>query len=236
MSSPHTPTINLSQLDAITVQSAGLRKLDDGTYASTLYTDSDDFGMLGGYMRVLAAQELYWHSPDRPFVFCNGKSAKQIAKFGSDVPSDAEIYAKEFKQSLARDERNKTNGDTLAPKIFLEDKSVNTVASIAELFSMSAEHGWKHIGLVSSDYHIPRIKALCDLIFDKLGNKPVEITFISAEAIIKELRPGVYDDEIDAAYKTPSAKQRIKNEQNGCDDIAAGRYHIGEFQLAQQGH
>lgn len=224
--------IDLSRLDAITVQSAGLRRLDDSTYASTLYANADEFGMLGGYMRIRAAQELYWRKPSIPFVFCNGKSAKQIAKFGPDVPTDAEVYAKEFNRDLTQDERSQASSHTPAPKVFLEDTSVNTVASISELFAMCAEQGWKYIGLVSSDYHIPRIEALCSLIFKKLGSKPVEITFISAEAIIKELRPGVYDNEIDAAYKTPAAQQRLKNEQNGCNDIAAGRYYIGEFQLA----
>jgi len=224
---PHSG-LHLPELDVITVQSAGLRKLPDGTYASTLYTDTDDFGMLGGFVRALAAQELYWQRPAVPFVFCNGKSAKQIAKFGPDVPTDAEIYAKEFQEGIDGDEREQTQ----APQILLENTSVNTVASIGNLIAMCTAHGWKRMGLVSSDYHIPRIKALCGLIFEKLGEEPVTITFMSAEAILKELRPGVYDEEINAAYRTPAALERIRNEQNGLDDIAAGRYHIGEFQLA----
>ena len=44
-------SLHLSELDVITVQSAGLRRLPDGTYASTLYTDTDDFGMLGGFVK-----------------------------------------------------------------------------------------------------------------------------------------------------------------------------------------
>lgn len=230
-----TPTgliAELPPLDAITVQSAGLRKLDDGTYASTLYTDSDDFGMLGGFMRVRAAQELYWQDAASTFVFCNGRSAKQIAKFGPQVPTDAEIYADEFKIGIAQDERSQSAENARTPRVLLEDKSVNTVASIGELLSMCAVQGWEHIGLVSSDYHIPRIRALCGLIFEKLGYKPVDISFISAEAIVKESRPGIYDAEIDSAYQTPLALQRISNEKAGCEDIAAGRYHIGEFQLA----
>lgn len=223
----------LTELDVMTVQSAGLRMLADGSYSSTLYTDSDNFGMLGGFARVLAAQELYWHNPDIPFVFCNGKSAKQIAKFGPDVPSDAEIYAEEFKRGIAQDLRSQSSDTSVQPpEILLEDTSVNTVASIRELINMSTSHKWQRMGLVSSEYHLPRIKALCGLIFEKLGEQPVDITFISAETVLKELLPGVYDDEIDAAYKTLSAKNRIKNEQQGLDDIINGRYHIGEFQLA----
>jgi uncharacterized SAM-binding protein YcdF (DUF218 family) len=150
------------------------------------------------------------------------------------VPSDAEIYAEEFKRGIVQDERAGANDAAPAPKVFLEDKSVNTVASVNQLLAMCAEHGWKRIGLVSSDYHIPRIKTLCDLILKKLGRKPVEITFLPAEAIVKEVQPGVYDAEIDTAYQTPAAQKRIKNEKKGCEDIAAGRYHIGEFQLASK--
>ncbi len=225
--------LELPKLDVITVQSGGLRKSGDNTYASTLYTDVDDFGMLGGFVRVLAAEELYWRDPATPFIFCNGKSAKQIAKFGPDVPTDAEIYAEEFRQGVVQDARGQTREANLPePKILLEDTSVNTVESIGRLMTMCATRGWKRMGLISSDYHIPRIKALCGLIFEKLGEEPVTITFMSAESILKELRPGVYDDEIDTAYQTPAAHERIKNEQNGLRDIAAGRYHIGEFQLA----
>jgi hypothetical protein len=218
--------------DAITVQSAGLRMEENGTYASTLYSSTDEFGMLGGNMRVLAAQELYWLYPASAFVFCNGKSAKQIAKFGPEVPTDAEIYAEEFKRGIDQSSRDKFDEKLLEPKIFLEDKSVNTVASIGLLLGMCTTHDWKRIGLVSSDYHIPRIQALCDLIFKKLGDNPVEISFISAEAVLKELRPGMYDEEIDDAYQTVAAQERLKNEENGLQDIKAGRYHIGEFQLA----
>lgn len=96
---------------------------------------------------------------------------------------------------------------------------------------MCEVHGWKRIGLISSDYHIPRIEALCGLILQKLNNK-VEISFMSAEALLMGLRPGVYDKEIQIAYQTDLALERIKNEQNGCNDISAGRYHIDEFQLA----
>lgn len=231
--SEHVQNLNVAELDVITVQSAGLRKTDEGAYAPTLYNDGDDFGMLGGHMRVLAAQELYWEQPAIPFVFCNGKSAKQIAKFGPDVPSDAEIYAAAFEQGVRNDPRAHSPGATpLNLDIFLEDTSVNTVASIGNLIMLCAANNWQRMGLVSSDYHIPRIRALCGLIFEKLDDTPVDITFISAETVLKELRPGVYDTEIDAAYKSPSALERIKNEQNGCNDIAAGRYHIGEFQLA----
>lgn len=226
--------LSLPPFDAITVQSAGLRKREDGTYASTLYSDSDEFGMLGGSIRVLAAQELYQLHPTLTFVFCNGKSAKQIAKFGPDVPTDAEVYAEEFKSGISQNIRNEIGEKLPEPKIFLENTSVNTIASIGELLVICAAYEWKRIGLISSDYHIPRIKALCELIFEKLGEPPTEITFISAEAVLKELRPGVYDEEIDNAYKTAAAHERLKNEENGLGDIKAGRYHIGEFQLAQK--
>jgi len=183
-------------------------------------------------MRVRAAQELYWLNPALPYVFCNGRSAKQIAKFGPDVPTDAEIYADEFRRGISEDDRYKKIQGASDPKIILEDVSVNTIASISELLGMCEAYGWKRMGLISSDYHIQRIEALCGLIFEKLGRKHVDVSFMSAEAILKALRPKMYGPEIDAAYATESAKLRIKNERNGCDDIAAGRYHIGEFQLA----
>lgn len=220
-------------LDAVVVQSAGLRKAENGEYASTLYSDRDEFGMLGGNMRVLAALELYRHYPTSTFVFCNGKSAKQIAKFGPEVPTDAEIYAEEFRADINQDKHDVNGKKSPEPKIFLENKSVNTIASIGEVLVMCAAHEWERIALISSDYHIPRIEALCGLIFEKLGEHPVKITFISAEAVLKELRPGMYDKEIDNAYQTEAARERLKNEAKGLSDIKAGRYHIGEFQLVQ---
>jgi hypothetical protein len=83
---------------------------------------------------------------------------------------------------------------------------------------------------MSADFHIPRVKALCELIQDKI---PVEadLEFIMAESTLKRLKPGMYDAEIDTAYASAEGKKRIANEAQGLRDLQDGTYHLGEFQL-----
>ncbi|HEU4914839.1 MAG TPA: hypothetical protein VFT16_05595 [Candidatus Saccharimonadales bacterium] len=50
----------------------------------------------------------------------------------------------------------------------LEEISKNTVSNIRECFAIIRQHtAWKKVGVLSADFHIPRIQALCQLVQEK---------------------------------------------------------------------
>jgi uncharacterized SAM-binding protein YcdF (DUF218 family) len=204
-------TTPLYKYDAVVVLCGGLYR-EGNTYHATTYAHSDEFGMLGGAMRVSAAVALYSEGVSQTFLFSSGISAKHIARFGPDVPPDAKVYGDEFVQALAALEQ-KPNHDILTsqlekPIVLLETKSVNTVNNVIEVAKIVAEKGWKHIALLSSDVHIGRIEALYHMMEkerpDLLSSATVE--FLSAEKIMLETYPGIYDADIVAAHATPAAQ------------------------------
>jgi hypothetical protein len=212
------------RLDAILVLGGNITQKADGTFAPSTYADSDQYGMLGGRMRVFAAVWMYLAGEVRTFVFSTGTSEKTKATFGPSVPTEAYLYSEDFKRILHELQQP-------LPTIILEDRSKNTVGNIRECFEIIRRHPeWHKVGVMSADFHIPRVKALCELIQDK---EPIEadLEFIGAESTLKRLKPGMYDAEIDAAYASPEGKKRLRNENQGLRDMEEGKYYMGEFQL-----
>jgi uncharacterized SAM-binding protein YcdF (DUF218 family) len=52
-------------------------------------------------------------------------------------------------------------------KIISENKSANTIENILFSKAIIIKHKWKSIIIVSSKYHIPRVKMICKYIFSK---------------------------------------------------------------------
>lgn len=201
-------------------------------YLPTRYAHSDEFGMLGGEMRVNAALALYLQEGAANFLFSTGISAKQLAKYGDQVPPEAKIYAEYFLHRLTKLKQNSSS--LPLPNIFLEDISTNTASNLVEVATILKGKGWQNIAIISSDYHIPRIAALFTLLQDN-GQITTDchVSFLSAEQLVREMYPGRYDREIIAAYNSPEALKRIENEKNGLQDIKLGKYVYTEYQLGK---
>ena len=221
--------------DAVVVLCGGVFK-EGNDYHATTYAHSDEFGMLGGAMRVTAAAELYLMGISHVFLFSSGRSAKSIASFGSDVPTDAHIYGKEFVgaiESLKKQPEVKRRTSGYPPVVILYDEtSTNTFTNLVEIMKAVIQHGWTSVALLSSDCHLPRIKALYRMIQESRPDlqSTARVDYVSAEQTVIAARPGVYDAEITKAYKTSAAKARVKSEANGLQAIQDGRYFVQEFQ------
>ncbi|HYH74882.1 MAG TPA: YdcF family protein [Candidatus Saccharimonadales bacterium] len=207
----------------------------DGGFAPTTYKDHDEFGMLAGQMNVIAATYLWQQRAADTFLFSTGTSAKTRAAYGDDVPTEAQVYSRDFLERIQqlRDE-NPALSQLDSPHVLLEEKSYNTYTNMTEVLAILKYQGWKNVLLVSARYHIPRIQALHGLILDKLpeqGFDACHITFKDSEGIIMAADPGKYDEEIAAGYASEQAQRRAAIEAQGVRDIQEGRYHIGEFQL-----
>jgi hypothetical protein len=223
---------NTSMYDAIVVLGCNITPTTDG-YVPAAYTDHDEYGMLAGEMNVLAATLLWAEDAAAAFVFSTGTSAKTIAAYGEDVPTEAEVYSKAF---LTRIARMRAEQPELAgkpdPVIILEDRSVNTFTNLTETFAIARQEGWKDIAIMSARYHIPRVIALNDLIQAKQPLQGVAIDFVISEDVTTDQLPGLYDQEIEEAYASEWGRKRLANEAQGVADMREGRYVITEFQLA----
>jgi uncharacterized SAM-binding protein YcdF (DUF218 family) len=203
--------------DAVIVLSGGIRKTTAG-FATTTYADDDGFGMMGGHIRVLAAVALHNQQAAETFVFTSGITAKTIHIFGPDVPSEASVYSKEFLERITP--------AGAAPAVILEERSTNTIGNVKEFAAIMKANGWKNVAVLSSEYHLPRIKALCTLL-----GIPGQLLFLSAEEIVQREWLGRYDDEIKTAYASEAGKKRLQNEAGGTAAIKAGGYNPAEHQL-----
>lgn len=207
--------------DAVIVLCGNMVKQTDGQFAPTTYEDADMFGMLGGAMRITAAVDLYKAKQASTFVFSTGISQKTVQKYGADIPTEASVYANTFRERL---------GAQQPPTIILEDKSTNSTGNITECLGIIKQHGWHKVAVVTSNYHVPRVQMLCDLVRQKI---PVtcDIIFLGAEDIVQQYEPGVYDQQIADAMASPAGQLRLKNETQGLADFKNGTYVLGEFQL-----
>lgn len=180
----------------------------------------------------MAAAQLYVSGVCENFLFSTGVSAKQIAKFGADVPAEAFVYRDAFLEEIARLELADSAARSPA-KTFIEDKSVNTVGNLQGNVQMCIDNNWQKVGILSSDYHVPRIRALLTLLMKQTG-LAIEFDYLLSESILKAAHPGVYDVEFDAAYDGPEGKGRLANEKQGLQDLEEGRYVFSEFQLVSR--
>lgn len=218
--------------DAIIVLGGGLSKTEHkGKFHPTDYRHSDPFGMLGGGMRILAAAEMYETGEAKNFVFSTGRTEKNKAQFGENIPTEAEVYGEKF-LSIVKHFGKRSGAENLeAPQIIHEDRSFNTLSNIIEVLQMIKDKNWQKVAIVSSDYHIPRVKALYEQALKKHPELQIEIDFVSAEDTVEEAEPGKYDEVIKRFYGSPEAEKRVKNEEGGLKDIKSGKYAVGEFQL-----
>ncbi|MCR4325584.1 MAG: YdcF family protein [Patescibacteria group bacterium] len=191
--------------DAIIILSGGSVPLENGKagaerFRSTTYEDCDAFGTLGGFARVQAGAVLAGRFPDA-FVITTSKR-------GDEPVTHAAIQARELEELGVPKER-----------IILEDRSENTESQLRESFSIAAEHGWKHLAVVSNEYHIPRIRAFCEHVI----HPSIAVEYIAAESVLMEENPsfvGVFEE----VKKTSAYQERLASEERGVEELESGTY------------
>jgi hypothetical protein len=119
----------------------------------------------------------------------------------------------------------------LKDRILLEEESTSTRTEVVELIKFSRAHKWKRVVVLTSDYHIPRTKALYEGLEryitekDNLSveeilafRKNTDVTFVSAEEILSLNDPG-FAEMVSNLHKTPEYQNRVKSEQEGLEQL-----------------
>jgi uncharacterized SAM-binding protein YcdF (DUF218 family) len=207
--------------DAVIILGSGIRRAGRG-YRPVTYQNHDEFGMVAGEIRVIAAVLLFERDLAGTFVFSTGISERTRAALGPDVPAEALVYSQDF----LRRARSAGRPD---PPVILEDRSVNTYSNLVECIAIIRQHAWERVAMVTARYHVPRVRGLWDV---ARMNHPVttSMTFLAAEDVITRYLPGIYDEVIAAAYNSPQGLKRLRNEAQGLQDLKDGHYVLTEFQ------
>ena len=191
-------------------------------YKSSSYRDKDDKGFMSASKgRVIAAFHLYQAYPNVVVVTNN---VTRNAPPG--VPSNAQIAASE----LAR------MGVPLS-RIIKQECAMSTIAELTEAIKIIWSHGWFRTVIVSSEYHIARIKKM----LGRLDNLVVErdeefqvawnyfqsssgsLYLLDAESILVR-RSSHYQTLIAKAKATHVYNERVCAEKKGLFQLEAGRY------------
>jgi uncharacterized SAM-binding protein YcdF (DUF218 family) len=223
--------------DAVVVLGANVKKVGD-RYAPTDLRSPTEMGLAGGGMRIAASTELYLHHQAKRFVFSGGQSPRAVKKYGPDIPPEARIYGDQFERVLAGLQKRSDFAERFqqleTPEVGYEDRSQNTETNLREVLRLIHESKWQRVALLTSDYHVPRVRELYEQALRDHPEIQTEITFLSAEDIMKESQPGKYDDVIRKAYESEDGVLRQANEAKGLADLQSGRYRVKPFDIADR--
>ncbi len=227
------------EYDAVVVLGANVKKIGEGEGARFVATDFNsptEMGLSGGGIRIAAGVELYLQKKACKFIFSGGVSPRAERMYPDyKIPSEAEIYSTQFSDLINGLRNRKDYSERFKAlekvKIELEKVSRNTKENIREVLQLIYDLGLKKVAILTSEYHVARAEAFYRKALEQHPELNVEISFLSAEKIMKEYYPDKYDDVIKRAYDGPEGKKREKHERQGKEDIIAGTYKPDPFDI-----
>lgn len=191
---------------------------DDG-YRSLAYSDTDGGGLIsGGKARVIAGAEIAKHFPEITIVTTSVEKSGDL--------SHASVMKEELMHRGVEEER-----------ILMEEQSTNTVSELTEMLLLAIENGWKKIGLVTSEYHIPRVSRMLELLepisrdvssefanaLRKYQDGELEVVMIPAESVLESVS-SKYKLLFDQVRNSKEYNLRQAAEAQGITDLNNGSY------------
>lgn len=206
-------------LKAIVIFSGGIKKEQTGRWQSTELNEADNkLGAPGGYLRVLAAKYL-WDEDREQFIVATGGKGYDVIQKDPRQPLICEIIKEELMELGVNESR-----------VLLERDSNNTLDQIKALSSFIKENDPEKITVVSSAWHLPRVKVMMEKeegLGKILGQRKIKLR--SAEEILLEKDRQQWQEKIERAYESAWLKKRIEREEKGINDFLDGRYKINKI-------
>lgn len=191
-------------MDVIIVLGGNIIKEGD-SWRTTTFKEKDQSGVLGDRLRVVAAGYLFKKNPKLKII-ASGNMAWPVVK---NSPTIAEIMKKELVEL------------GVPPENIIEDKKSNgTYSQLKNCFEISDGLKLISIGIISNDYHLPRIRAFLKYA-PGISRK---VLLISAEKILISEDLARWKNEILEAYQSKSMKERVAFEKKGTRDLKLGKY------------
>ena len=182
---------------------------DKGTWRSASFNEGDKFSVTDARLRIEAAYHLYLNHMSQLFITSGGKGQNRDTE---NIPTVADVMKDEL-MGLG----------VPANLIICEANSENTYQQLNALLKISSEIPAQKIGLISSDWHLPRIRTMLDYI-PQLAKLSGIVELISAEQILIKYDPTSWRESIYKSRKSEKMRQRILIEQKGVNQIKEGTY------------
>jgi len=198
----------MNKFNTIVVLGGGIIK-DKSGWRTTDYNEEDKFGITGARLRVEAAYHLYLNRISPLFIVSGGKGQDRNVK-------NARAVADIMKDELVR-------LGVPADVIISDTNPDNTYQQLNALLKIASEVPAQKIGLISSDWHLPRIKTMLDYV-PQLTKLSEIVELISAEQILIQYDSMSWKKNIDKSRQGEKMKQRIVIEQKGINQIKEGTY------------
>lgn len=193
----------LPKYDAILIHGGNIRRTNKG-FSSTNFHEGPEKS-IGAHSRSRAASELFKKGEANLFIVSTGKTHPD-----SDAPTEAQVMKDELMRFGVPED-----------KIIKEEVSLTTLTNLEEVIKIIKQLGLKNIGILSSSWHLARIKAMYDSF--KLKDDDIKTTFLSSEKILLD-KSKRFLPLIERVYNRQSMKERILKEQQGMKDFKEGKY------------
>ena len=134
------------KLEALVVLGGGLFQEPNGSWRTTNFDEAgDEYGELGDRLRVIAASYLYKESPHLKLIVSGGRG--QLAEI-PDCPTLSVVLKKELIEL-----------DISSENIIEENSAYNTYQQLKNSLAVVRKLNLSEAGIISNEYHLPRIKA-----------------------------------------------------------------------------
>lgn len=198
----------------IVILGGSLIKDRNGKWRSSRYGErGDNFGEIGGNLRVIAAAYLFRDCPNSKIIASGGKG--QFSTLPG-VPTLARIIRQELR---AR--------GVPAKKILLENRSRSTFQQLQKIQPIIERQKNSDILIVSNQWHLPRIRAMISKQPElKSFYLSYNLRLVSAEKIVLKYERKKWKKVIEKAFRSKSLKARLLKERQGVRDIMQGNYYF----------
>lgn len=213
---------------AVFILSGGTEYSKERGYYTPSYDEADFTGLASGaHYRVIAAAEIGKNFSDITLVPTGKLITHGIAE-KEHFPNDAAVMADELKAMGVKEDQ-----------IILEEESVSTLTELVQLVKMARENGWERVAVVTSRWHVPRVKMMYEKLetieglcsdeekemIEDFKQSGAEVKIIGAEDITDNISQE-YRDQIKEIEQREAFKERLAAEQRGIEDLKAGRYKV----------
>lgn len=197
------------ELNVLIVLGGGLFQEPSGNWRTTNFNESgDEYGELGDRLRVVAASHLAKDNPNLKLIASGGSG--QLTEIPG-CPTLSVVLKKELIELGIKEEN-----------IIEEGAAYNTYQQLKNSLALVLELNLSRVGIVSNEYHLPRIAAFLEYI----PRPQIYIELISAEKILVSKDLENWKENIRKAYKSEGMKRRIALEQKGIRDLREGKYKL----------
>lgn len=194
------------KLEIIIILGGWLFRESGGKWRTMNFNEIDDEGLVSGdRVRVVAASYLSKEKTNLKILVSGSKGRLSH----TDCPTLAAVLKRELVE-LGVDPRN----------IIEEDGSTGTFGQLKESLGIAKKLKFSRVGIVSNEYHLPRIRK----ILERIPDLSCQIDLISAEKIAIQNDPEFWKQEVEDAYASEAMKKRIALEQKGIQDLQDGKY------------